>query len=849
MAEIIWTAQLTAPELVLLMGLLEINPAPSSILAEWLSKMDWKPSDTTAAGLAVKTLVHKSMLSAAEGGYAVDSRLNQVLLLAAEAGTDVVVHRRTAAQAQVAYFAQSGDRVFQYLFDGKTVVLYCEKTTADLVRAVLPDAVQVQKHEGFNETFSYPAFLLILEAGWKFFEDLALTEAGEGFSVDELLASLKLSLENEASPAWLGFDASVDLDALPVHSIVQDLIERGLFRSGPENRLKIGLKAAPLLRIISDPGLYTAACSFANTSQEMVRAASWYCGGGGLLQVELRDDGALEVKELFNAEVAREWLNQAAGQFAQIPVPTAQSRRAYWDKQLAERKLSEIPAGRLAAGRAGKTQTRRPAFVGCLLTITGSLLSALVIGLLSTTILGMLQGKITLQDISSQLFSWRQGSAPAEISSEAEGDQAAEESEAGAADVSAAEAVIPGIDESVVIAALTVEDSRVTTDRFGYLTLVGLLHNGGDFDVRYASIKVTLTENSEVIFEDYAYTRVPIRAGETGPFELYLWGLKSYPKTSEVQMEIVEAAAWPVDTVLDVQLSGVYSTLAGWDNNMLMVLGEISNPYEQPVSVRLSGLLRDNSGNLLAVPDGWAFQEILLPEERAPFSLRFAPGEGSFDPQNPDLEIFFGAVINETFAAEPAISLSQNQLAYVDGSGDFHLVGQVLNEESGPHDVSIIAAVYDADGQVVDVCDQRLVPEGLPSGSITAYDIRCWDRVTNLQENDALRAQVQTFDLMVDRSYALQESDRTAQLLDVGKYTVNIYDSTIEVQGLLTPAAGDFEVVSVVVNVRDTASNMLVGSASTELSPGTTEFSLYIQTDPASFNPDTLEFSVERYGY
>jgi hypothetical protein len=852
------TYQLTNLELAFLVGLLNLDPHPESVLMDWFSAADVDEMMSTKGSECIDHLLTEGYLTSHGGEWYIDKDLAKIVRFAAEAITDVVIHMHYADQIQMGYFAQAGESMFQYWLDGHKLTMHSPIHIEALADLVFPEMIEVQNHEGLREQMPYSAYILLLEACRGFLDSMILDEINQGFTLEELMEDLSYSTETYGDMGWLGINAAFDLDTIPIHSYIQDLTSRELLHTLEGNRLTLGKKALPLFQAATDPNTYAVACSIHTKGREEAQSGSWLYGNGRLFHVKTVGEGEVEVEQVFSQGVALEWLRNLLVESSKVkPESVGVDLESY---ERIPMKKDEAPSSGVLHSSTPIKKTRFSRLVSWALSASISLFSILVIGLVSSLILSILQGDMELKDLLDQIQT-----APQQVFAFG-GDHRPVEEEGQAAvthETSPTEKVIPTMTEELSIPTeaevfsfeavrdqLSVEEIQLIEDGYGDWYLIGVLHNAGPSDMGWVKLQVELSDsNGNILHEAEGSTRLPAVAGSESPFDIYLRGLEEVPKDVSINVVPKDAKEWSGGELLQLEILNTYLRLGGYQSDRVFLLGEMHNPHDQPMRFLVRAFMRDDEGQLLVGTHSSAVQSNLLPGERVPFGIEFYPAEIP-DPLRMEdhIQLYLAAYALQDFK-EPAISLSQFQISYVDINGDFHILGRVLNEETDPRNVILIGGIYDSEGRVVEVCRQWIFPRNLPSEAITTYDLSCWDILIQMDENLDLLQKAQTFDIFVDRQASLDPQEKTAMALKTGDLSVEESEGQLTIAGTILNATDSYDEVSVIVTVWNTIEDIPIGMANQVLMSGEQEFETYVSYNQEYYDEVNIEIRVKAYGY
>jgi hypothetical protein len=168
----------------------------------------------------------------------------------------------------------------------------------------------------------------------------------------------------------------------------------------------------------------------------------------------------------------------------------------------------------------------------------------------------------------------------------------------------------------------------------------------------------------------------------------------------------------------------VSSSLYTDSDSTLHVAGEVRNTTTDYIDyVEITGTFFDASGQVVASEYTFTHVDLVAPGASAGFDLGLANGAGL------GVSRYELAVQGEVSADRPAAGLViQGESANVDGGGDYHVVGTVVNQSAAVAEfVKVIGTFYGADGTVVrsDLAYTEL--EVVPPGGSDTFDLNLPD--------------------------------------------------------------------------------------------------------------------------
>ncbi len=275
------------------------------------------------------------------------------------------------------------------------------------------------------------------------------------------------------------------------------------------------------------------------------------------------------------------------------------------------------------------------------------------------------------------------------------------------------------------------------------------------------------------------------------------------------------------------------------DEGLLYLTGEIVN--DNPIAAHIAGITAGalQGERLVGVGQADIFPQLLLPNESGPFLLSVA-GEGI---EGARVDLLISATPTE---ADEAFSFTFADDAYFYASviGSYHLVGSVTNDGDVPVSLSLLAALYDAQGKVLDVSRANVPYDPIAPGDSATFDFQFWDLLNFVE---GVGEKVSSYSIQVDRGWTWT-TDYQMLPLDSVIETVSRDKDSIEVTGSVTNhGSTDVDNVLVIVDVYDEGGN-LVGTATAYeegLAVGKScDFDLLVWLDPqledASLTPKVI---------
>ncbi|GEM_PF-2503313 len=380
-------------------------------------------------------------------------------------------------------------------------------------------------------------------------------------------------------------------------------------------------------------------------------------------------------------------------------------------------------------------------------------------------------------------------------------------------------------------------------DANGTVHVSGKVTNYTDKPVTDVELSATLTDDGgSVVAKETGYTASDvIYPGQSDYFDIII-----YDEVEGATQAEAEVASYDLDesgfSPLEMTIQGL-SEIFVEDEGTLYVAGEMVNDNDESAHIHgLSLAALDEEGNVLAVGDASSYGRMLLPGESTPFLLTIENYGPGVDGAAIDI-VATASQTDETF--DYVFSFPDDIHFAPDNFGDIHLVGSVVNENDEPMSVSLIGALYDENGNVLDAVTLDVPYDPLDPGATGTYDFDYWHV---LNADPEIVDQVAAYSIQVD-NYWTWSMDYTLMPMDATIDDLSSDGYTIAIEGTVTNN-GDTAVenVSVIVNLYDQDGN-LVATGDTFMVDGlsigdSTDFSLYIyppdDVDSDSLTPEVI---------
>ena len=251
--------------------------------------------------------------------------------------------------------------------------------------------------------------------------------------------------------------------------------------------------------------------------------------------------------------------------------------------------------------------------------------------------------------------------------------------------------------------------------------IVGLIANDTERTVSDMEVEVEIFDaNGASLYKEVAYAMLyNLAPGETSPFDLWVYDDLAGPDHFTATMvgqgsSDVERAAVDVGNVVRVVD----------DYDSINLTGEVTNNGTTPVEVNgAAAALFDAEGKMITAAYISVVQHHLEAGETGPFRFSLSVPEDQIEAAT-DYKLYWDAVVSD-----PAdlVDLSFSDFYdYMDTYDNFHLAGLITNNSTKNMSVSMVAGIYDADGNVVDASSLSLPLYYVAPGETLPLDFDSW---------------------------------------------------------------------------------------------------------------------------
>ena len=367
---------------------------------------------------------------------------------------------------------------------------------------------------------------------------------------------------------------------------------------------------------------------------------------------------------------------------------------------------------------------------------------------------------------------------------------------------------------------------------------VGLLTNHSPRNVQAIEVEINaLDANGTVLATKDAWLSLfKLAPGETTPFSLLFYD--DLPDVDYFTADIIGYNSANFDRAA-VDVRGVVRSVD--DDGNIHITGEMVNNGSEPAIINGAGAATFNGAGEVVTAAGDSIAiGYLEPGDSGPFRVfMYGPAEGA--KAIVDQTVYVDAVIT---AAEPdyGLALSKDHHVYLDEYDDLHLVGEISNNGNEVIETNLVAAFYDADGNVLDA-ETYALPIDLQPGETLSFDFTSvW---TVLNNTPGLIDKMERYSIWWDPYWTWVSSTETADLTTTND-TSEFYGDSVAFTGQIVNDSGaELTRAYVIVTLRDKATGELVATSYGSIyddipAGGTTDYQVNIEFE-SGYDEDLLE--------
>jgi hypothetical protein len=393
---------------------------------------------------------------------------------------------------------------------------------------------------------------------------------------------------------------------------------------------------------------------------------------------------------------------------------------------------------------------------------------------------------------------------------------------------------------------IAVDAVRGYRDHYGSLHIVGLVTNYTDRAVDSVEVEIEIFDaNNNSLFTDVTYIGLStLMPGETSPFAY--WVSDDFPDADHYTAAIVGHSVSETERATP-KIDGAMLTID--DTGDLHVTGLLVNNTDTPIEIRnISVATFDADENLFTAETiQAALVRHLDPGEDGPFRVAMTgPEDGTANISN--YQIYIDAETAEP--AEPYdLVISENNYYYMDAYDNFHLVGEITNNSDLYLSVSLVAGIYDVDGNTLDAASTDLPTFSLGPGETMPYDFSYWGP---LNYKSGLIDEAASYTVQWDPYWTWESFSLHAELATQNN-TNEVSSNRATFNGEILNNSGE-EVASatVIVNLYDIETGELVATGYGGVydalpANGVADYTVWIDI-PADFDFDNVNYTITVYG-
>ncbi len=271
---------------------------------------------------------------------------------------------------------------------------------------------------------------------------------------------------------------------------------------------------------------------------------------------------------------------------------------------------------------------------------------------------------------------------------------------------------------------LTVVQLNTYKDNVDNLFVTGMLKNNMEQSAESIELFLAISDSSgKVVYTDTRYALITaLQPGEVSPFTFGV-----YDELTDIGDIEVTVDDYTTDTVERVNLDMQGSKMFFDSSGDVYVTGELVNNSDTSVDLEeIAAATFDKDGNIITADSSSDDVGYLDPGESGPFIVYMSgPGEGT------DIIKEYKVYVNSVKGSEDTydIEFVGDENFYRDEYDNFHLVGEVANHSNKILDIRLVAAVYDADGNVLDADTLDLPLSALEPEETCPYDFDFWNLI------------------------------------------------------------------------------------------------------------------------
>ena len=382
-------------------------------------------------------------------------------------------------------------------------------------------------------------------------------------------------------------------------------------------------------------------------------------------------------------------------------------------------------------------------------------------------------------------------------------------------------------------------------DNYDTLHIIGLVTNYTDRAVDSVEVQIEIFDaDDNSLFTDVTYLGLSsLMPGETSPFHKVYNDL---PDADHYAATIVGQSVSDAERAT-LKIDGDMLTID--DNGNLHVTGNLINNTDTPVDVRnMAVAIFDADGNLFtAVTYPSAMIRHLDPGEEGPFRITMT------GPKDGTANIGEYTLYPEAENSDPAdvydLTFSEDNYYYIDTHDSFHLIGEITNNSDLSLSVSLVAGIYDADGNVLDAAITDLPLFSISPGQTMPYDFSYWGP---LNDKASALDMAASYTVQWDPYWTWENSRAYVEISTQNDtHEVSSYQMTFTGE-VLNDSDEDITGATVIVNMYDIETGELIatdyGGVYDEIPVnGIADYTIWLDI-PDGFDINTVKYTIQAYG-
>ena len=282
---------------------------------------------------------------------------------------------------------------------------------------------------------------------------------------------------------------------------------------------------------------------------------------------------------------------------------------------------------------------------------------------------------------------------------------------------------------------------------FESLEVVGMVQNQTDRAVDMIEVEVqVLDAGGNEIYTDKTFTAVDrLAPGEEAPFSLTVYEDLGGAASSYVAYVVGNGTIDDLKRT-EVQITKLQMTTD--EDGDIYVTGELVNNNNYPVIVNsMAAATFDSAAQILTANYQSVLNRYLESGQSGYFRISMSgpiSGPDSIDAYT----VYLDAEQSEPLE-RASISINTTN-DYLDVYGNYHLVGEATNSGDTHYNVSLVAGVYNVQGNVIDAADFSLALETLAPGETAPFDFTLWGPLNYDQD---LFKTIESYNVIVDDAW------------------------------------------------------------------------------------------------